>query len=119
MLVHLNSLSGDFVHDDIPAVVRNPDVVGSSSWLDLFANDFWGTPMHDWKSHKSYRPVTVATFRYSLTASLYTVLRFVRHYRVMLLGSQVTCSSITYVGLGEGSEKCEPGLYFSKLVMRE
>ena len=32
-------------------------------WLNLLQNDFWGTPMHVEGSHKSYRPLTVATFR--------------------------------------------------------
>ena len=64
VLVYLNSLTGDFVHDDVPAIVRNPDGLGTSSWRDVLWNDFWGTSMADWRSHKSYRPVTVATFRY-------------------------------------------------------
>ena len=29
----------------------------------LLENDFWGTPMVKEQSHKSYRPVTVLTFR--------------------------------------------------------
>ena len=32
-------------------------------WSNLVWNDFWGTPMHIEGSHKSYRPLTVATFR--------------------------------------------------------
>ena len=28
LMVYINSLHGDFVHDDIPAIVRNPDVNG-------------------------------------------------------------------------------------------
>ena len=31
--------------------------------MELLRNDFWGTPMHIEGSHKSYRPLTVATFR--------------------------------------------------------
>ncbi len=36
----------------------------------LFLNDFWGTPMAQESSHKSYRPLTVLTYRwnYALTA---------------------------------------------------
>ncbi len=30
---------------------------------NLFQNDFWGTPMQKEQSHKSYRPLTVLTFR--------------------------------------------------------
>lgn len=58
-----NSLHGDFVHDDIPALVQNPDVLGTTTLSELFLHDFWGRPMSDPESHKSYRPVTTLTFR--------------------------------------------------------
>nr|CAI5818182.1 unnamed protein product [Callosobruchus analis] len=60
---YLNGLNGDFVHDDIPAVTMNADVVASNSLTRLFVDDFWGTPMADLASHKSYRPLTTLTFR--------------------------------------------------------
>ncbi|KAG8312002.1 hypothetical protein J6590_031465 [Homalodisca vitripennis] len=60
---YTNSLFGEFVHDDIVAVARNPDVLGSSGFGQLFANDFWGTPLSDPRSHKSYRPLTTLSFR--------------------------------------------------------
>uniref|UniRef100_A0A8D8YQH0 dolichyl-phosphate-mannose--protein mannosyltransferase n=1 Tax=Cacopsylla melanoneura TaxID=428564 RepID=A0A8D8YQH0_9HEMI len=61
--VYLNSLNGDFVHDDLPAIVRNQDVLGTSSVSQILLNDFWGTPMSHATSHKSYRPLTVLSFR--------------------------------------------------------
>ncbi|XP_049821473.1 protein O-mannosyl-transferase TMTC1-like [Aethina tumida] len=60
---YLNGLNGDFVHDDIPAVTFNKDVLAINPISHVFANDFWGTPMADVASHKSYRPLTVLTFR--------------------------------------------------------
>ncbi|KAL3215653.1 hypothetical protein MRX96_051324 [Rhipicephalus microplus] len=49
VLCYVNSLDGDFVHDDMVAVVGNPDVTGenrrhaaSSSLSSLWMNDFWG-----------------------------------------------------------------------------
>ncbi|KAF3428234.1 hypothetical protein E2986_11746 [Frieseomelitta varia] len=60
---YLNALGGDFVHDDIPAVVRNKDVLAQNPWTSILKDDFWGTPMHDINSHKSYRPLTTLTFR--------------------------------------------------------
>ena len=63
VLCYLNSLQGDFVHDDIPAISLNPDVLGATSVAQLFQDDFWGTPMNDVNSHKSYRPLTVLSFR--------------------------------------------------------
>lgn len=68
--LYSNSLSGDFVHDDLSAITSNPDVtghhpVGTGSW-DFLHNDFWGTSLLDPTSHKSYRPLTVLTFRWIL-----------------------------------------------------
>lgn len=54
--------NSEFVHDDLVAIVRNPDVFNSPI-KDLFLNDFWGAPMNTTASHKSYRPFTVLTFR--------------------------------------------------------
>ena len=31
-------------------------------WAELFKHDYWGTPLTDPNSHKSFRPVTVASF---------------------------------------------------------
>lgn len=58
-----NGLAGDFVHDDIPAVTVNADVLGTGPLANVAINDFWGTPMSDPNSHKSYRPLTTLTFR--------------------------------------------------------
>ncbi|CAH0629162.1 unnamed protein product [Chrysodeixis includens] len=62
-LTYANSLTGEFVHDDIPAIVSNGDVNGGNNVLQVFRNDFWGTPMSDPNSHKSYRPLTTLSFR--------------------------------------------------------
>ncbi|XP_048239661.1 protein O-mannosyl-transferase TMTC1-like isoform X2 [Haliotis rufescens] len=87
---YLNSLNGDFVHDDIYAIKNNPDVNGQSEWTEIFTNDFWGRPMLDNSSHKSYRPLTVLTFRwdYSLskgTASWFHIVNVVLHSIVSML----------------------------------
>ncbi|XP_044730855.1 protein O-mannosyl-transferase TMTC4-like [Chrysoperla carnea] len=60
---YVNGFSGDFVHDDIPAVTLNKDVLAVNPIAHIFLNDFWGTPMADVNSHKSYRPLTTLTFR--------------------------------------------------------
>uniref|UniRef100_A0A182K0B6 Uncharacterized protein n=2 Tax=Pyretophorus TaxID=44537 RepID=A0A182K0B6_9DIPT len=62
-LCYLNGIQGDFVHDDIPAITLNKDVLGVGPVAQVFRNDFWGTPMADLSSHKSYRPLTTLTFR--------------------------------------------------------
>ena len=59
------SYYGDFVFDDLEAIVNNQDV-SSGPVGDLFLHDFWGTNLTSSASHKSYRPLTVLTFRYSI-----------------------------------------------------
>lgn len=45
------------------AILTNPDVQASSSLLQVFQNDFWGTPLSSSNSHGSYRPLCVLSFR--------------------------------------------------------
>ncbi|KAH9508650.1 Protein O-mannosyl-transferase tmtc3 [Bulinus truncatus] len=47
------------------AIVENQDLRPHTPFSELFLNDFWGTPMYKEKSHKSYRPLCVATFRFN------------------------------------------------------
>nr|XP_027204148.1 transmembrane and TPR repeat-containing protein 3-like [Dermatophagoides pteronyssinus] len=60
---YYNSLFGDFVFDDISAIKENMDIRINTPIINIFQNDFWGLPMHMEKSHKSYRPLCVLTFR--------------------------------------------------------
>ena len=60
---YLNSLNAGLVHDDIFAIRDNADVRPDSPLRQVFANDFWGKPMSSNVSHKSYRPLTILTFR--------------------------------------------------------
>ena len=57
------SLEGGFVFDDTEAIVNNADVMPSTPYTVLFSNDFWGRSVVSNRSHKSYRPLTVLTFR--------------------------------------------------------
>lgn len=54
-----------FVFDDVSAVIENKDLRPKTAVTNLFFNDFWGTPMIMEKSHKSYRPLCVLTFRFN------------------------------------------------------
>ncbi|KAJ1419883.1 hypothetical protein B484DRAFT_453258 [Ochromonadaceae sp. CCMP2298] len=62
-LLYANSLFGAFIWDDRAAVVKNRDVLGDTPLSDLLLHDFWGTDITREDSHKSYRPLTVASFR--------------------------------------------------------
>ncbi|XP_053320193.1 protein O-mannosyl-transferase TMTC1 [Spea bombifrons] len=57
------SLLGEFVHDDVWAILNNPDSRGETPLRNIFINDFWGKAMSDNTSHKSYRPLCVLSFR--------------------------------------------------------
>lgn len=58
-----NTHRNGFVWDDRAAIVGNPDVRGESAVWEVFTHDFWGTPIRAIDSHKSYRPLTVLSFR--------------------------------------------------------
>ena len=63
--IYLSSLDGDFVFDDHRGILTNDDLDASkTSLFDLFQHDFWGGHMSRVESHKSYRPLTVLTYRY-------------------------------------------------------
>ncbi|XP_074597816.1 protein O-mannosyl-transferase TMTC3-like [Brevipalpus obovatus] len=65
-IVYSPSLHNSFVFDDMPTIVNNKDVhsTRNSVW-NIFLNDYWGTPIHKEESHKSYRPLTILTFRWN------------------------------------------------------
>ena len=63
VLLYLNTLHGDLVFDDQAAIVENKDLLPSSPWSNLLWHDFWGDPLTHNKSHKSYRPLSSATFK--------------------------------------------------------
>lgn len=60
----VNSYDADFAFDDSEAIINNkdinPDVINIS---EVFLHDFWGSRLNSTQSHKSYRPLTVITFR--------------------------------------------------------
>lgn len=60
-----SSYDGDFVFDDSEALVNNNDLSPDTPITTLFFHDFWGKNLASKTSHKSYRPLTVLTFRWS------------------------------------------------------
>ncbi|XP_048357180.1 protein O-mannosyl-transferase TMTC1 isoform X2 [Sphaerodactylus townsendi] len=65
-LCYWNSLRGEFVHDDVWAILNNPDVRPGAPLAAAFRNDFWGKGMADNTSHKSYRPLCILTFKLNI-----------------------------------------------------
>ena len=63
VILYVNTLDCGLCFDDVSAISQNQDLRPESPWTNLIWNDFWGTPMAQEGSHKSYRPLCVATFR--------------------------------------------------------
>ncbi|NXP76617.1 TMTC3 protein, partial [Ramphastos sulfuratus] len=83
-----NSLFCGFVFDDVSAILDNKDLHPSTPLKNLFQNDFWGTPMSEERSHKSYRPLTVLTFRLNY---LFSELNAVSYHFLNLVFHGVVC----------------------------
>ena len=59
----IKSYDGQFVFDDTEAIINNKDVKTETPVSNLLWNDFWGSNVTSPTSHKSYRPLTVFTYR--------------------------------------------------------
>jgi hypothetical protein len=63
VVLHVNTVANGFVYDDARGVVSNSDVTEKNPFSHIWIDDFWGKPMSRYQSHKSYRPLTILTFR--------------------------------------------------------
>ncbi|KAK3578086.1 hypothetical protein CHS0354_006745 [Potamilus streckersoni] len=63
LILYLNTLGADFAYDDSRAIKKNQDLQPETPIVNIFYDDFWGTPLTHSGSHKSYRPLCVLTFR--------------------------------------------------------
>ncbi|GIL43834.1 hypothetical protein Vafri_1432, partial [Volvox africanus] len=64
VIVYLNTIPANFAFDDSFAVIYNGDVTSDTNPLwGLLINDFWGQRISSAQSHKSWRPLTVLSFR--------------------------------------------------------
>jgi hypothetical protein len=43
---------------------ENKDVNGPTTWTNIFSDDYWGRPLTYHSSHKSWRPLSILSFRY-------------------------------------------------------
>ncbi|XP_010783056.1 protein O-mannosyl-transferase TMTC4 [Notothenia coriiceps] len=75
LLCFMNSHDGEFVFDDSEAIINNKDLKPTTPLNNIWSNDFWGSNLSSNSSHKSYRPLTVLTFRlnYLLAGGLHPV----------------------------------------------
>ncbi|XP_029455859.1 protein O-mannosyl-transferase TMTC1 isoform X2 [Rhinatrema bivittatum] len=99
-LCYRNSLRGEFVHDDVWAILNNPDVRAATPLRSLFANDFWGKGMAESTSHKSYRPLCILTFKLNILLAdmnpfYFHLLNVILHCLVTFL-VMYTCDRIVF-----------------------
>lgn len=92
-LPFLFTLDGDFVFDDSEAIVKNEDVT-SDSWTELFKHDFWGAQIKSNFSHKSYRPLTVLSFKLNYFLNNRTLSAF--QFKVTNLVCHVICCLLVW-----------------------
>ncbi|XP_073520308.1 protein O-mannosyl-transferase TMTC4 isoform X1 [Phyllobates terribilis] len=103
-----NSYNGSFVFDDSEAIINNKDLRGETTIGDLWLHDFWGTKLSSNASHKSYRPLTVLTFRvsYALAGGLHPV-GF--HVTNIILHCMVSVLMLDVFSLLFGGKTCDKG----------
>eukprot|EP01063_Lacrimia_lanifica_P030254 TRINITY_DN4785_c0_g1_i4.p1 TRINITY_DN4785_c0_g1~~TRINITY_DN4785_c0_g1_i4.p1 ORF type:complete len:697 (+),score=198.44 TRINITY_DN4785_c0_g1_i4:78-2168(+) len=64
--LYWNTLGAGYCLDDSSAIRDNLDLDSSKTTIrGVFSNDFWGDPLLSNSSNKSYRPLTVLTFRWT------------------------------------------------------
>lgn len=68
-ICYCNTLGGTFVFDDNEAIVKNKDIMPYTNIWNIFKNDFWGTDITLNSSHKSYRPLTILSYRLNVLYS--------------------------------------------------
>lgn len=64
------ALHGGFVYDDSASLKHNPLVKAEVPWIEILSRDFWGTPLREAASHKSFRPLTTLSFRWNWSVSV-------------------------------------------------
>ncbi|RLN61332.1 hypothetical protein BBJ29_008968 [Phytophthora kernoviae] len=113
LLTAWNANLNGFVWDDRSAVLNNLDTQ-SSSLYEIFTHDFWGTDIRSAHSHKSYRPLTILSFRLNFMMTgghsswLYHATNAVVHAGCALLVYCVACALFKQHQNREGDQPAGP-----------
>eukprot|EP00057_Strongylocentrotus_purpuratus_P016302 XP_011670776.1 PREDICTED: transmembrane and TPR repeat-containing protein 4 [Strongylocentrotus purpuratus] len=111
IVTYWNSCHGDFVFDDLEAIVKNQDVKPETPLWNIFQHDFWGQAIELKESHKSYRPLTVLTFRINYFAGGlhpwgFHLVNILLHATVSVLVLPVSSALLTVVtDVGKGGDE--------------
>ena len=102
IVVYLNGLHGELVFDDAEAIGKSRNVHMPLDVARILTDDYWGTPMASNRSHKSWRPLTVLTFRWNfvlhkLSPYGYHVVNVALHAAVSVLFF-VLCMRVVFPG---------------------
>jgi len=92
-ILYLNSLNGNFVFDD-SMIPESKDITGENGMLSLFYNDYWGDPMKNKQSSKSWRPFTVLTFRWNW---LFSEQNAIPYHFVNILLFGICCLTVMFM----------------------
>lgn len=122
-ICYWNSCKGGFVFDDSEAIVSNKDLRAEIPLGKLFVHDFWGANISSNTSHKSYRPLTVLTFRFNywLTGGLHPwgfhVVNVILHAVVSVLSlklfSVLLSGTNRSMPCGYDNSREGPGIHYS------
>ena len=96
-LIYLPTLQNGIVWDDRAALLNNKDSLGERPIRDTFRHDFWGQEIGRDDSHKSYRPISVLSYRlnhyfHGVHPAGYHLLNIIIHCAVQLLVSKLAVS---------------------------
>ena len=75
------------------AIVKNQDLKPETPISNIWYDDFWGTPLRDSGSHKSYRPFVVLTFRLNYAIHKLSPGKCVWSLLLQQLTKQTTCKA--------------------------
>lgn len=92
----------------------NKDVTGESSLRDLFLNDYWGRSMAKDDSHKSWRPISILSFRIfngGIFRSSISPILVARMVNVVLHAALAEMVSMVALALFPEKEKSHQPLY--------
>lgn len=112
VLIHIFCLAIYFIpilthnHEILPVLdemhiqsSENQDVAGTSTLEEVFTNDYWGRNMNSASSHKSWRPITILSFRWLKGPGLPLLNVLTMHRMVNVLANAATGECVSLLAV--------------------